>query len=289
MSSSSVEQVSAAATHAAAAAAPRCMSGPAPSATFDGMEAMRGTEAARESVSARPSAAREFERGLILSHLNSVTILPAHRIATPGMSGGSSVQQLLQLVKKNFIVKARNRRATLSEFLFVLYFLAIVIFLVKVNERQLSEYPSLPSLPLAAPAPLGITKQATNLTYLYLANPPQSPDQYLPQWCAPSRVELLSRIMQSELFAGYPAQTHADALGRSAARSLRLRPTRRASPQSRLLQWQSFKLTFPPKYFHFRASIQRTACTQRFQMRHSGSAPRLSCLLFLTLLAAIRS
>ncbi len=42
------------------------MSGAAPSATFDGLEAMGGTEAARESVSTRPSAARELERGLIL-------------------------------------------------------------------------------------------------------------------------------------------------------------------------------------------------------------------------------
>ena len=151
------------------------------------------------------------------------------------MSGGSSAQQLLQLVKKNFIVKARNRRATLSEYLFVIYFLAIVIFLVKITSRQLSEYPSLPSLPLAAPAPLGISRQATNLTYLYFATPPQSPTEYLPQWCAPSRpvqVELLARIMQSEVFAGIPAQEHADALRRSAAPSLRSRPTRRTSPPS---------------------------------------------------------
>jgi hypothetical protein len=103
------------------------------------------------------------------------------------MSGGSSVQQLLQLVKKNFIVKARNRRATLYEFLFVVYFLGIVIFLVKITSNQLSEYPSLPSLPLVAPAPLGISRQATNLTYLYFATPPHTPAQYLPQWCAPPR------------------------------------------------------------------------------------------------------
>ena len=155
------------------------------------------------------------------------------------MFGGSSIQQLLQLVKKNFIVKARNRRATLSEFFFVVYFLAIVIFLVKISSRQLSEYPSLPSLPLSAPAPLGISRQARNLTYLYLATPPQSPTQYLPQWCAPTRpiqVKLLSRIMQPEMFAGYPAQTHADALRRTAARSLHLHRTRRTSPPSRLLR-----------------------------------------------------
>jgi hypothetical protein len=151
------------------------------------------------------------------------------------MSGGSSAQQLLQLVKKNFIVKARNRRATLSEYLFVVYFLAIVIFLVKITSRQLSEYPSLPSLPLAAPAPLGISRQATNLTYLYFATPPQSPTEYSPQWCAfsrPVQVEQLARIMQSEVFAGIPAQERADALRRSAAPSLRSRPTRRTSPPS---------------------------------------------------------
>jgi hypothetical protein len=95
-------------------------------------------------------------------------------------------QQFLQLCKKNFTVKVRNKRASLSEFFFVVYFLAIVIFIVKANSSQLSSYPSLPALPSNAPAVLGLglglDLQARNLTYLYLQNLPRTSTP--PQWCA---------------------------------------------------------------------------------------------------------
>ena len=95
------------------------------------------------------------------------------------------MQQFVQLCKKNFIVKARNKRATIAEFVFVLYFLGIVIFVVKSNSKQLSSYPSLPALPLDAPVPLGldlsVDRQASNLTYLYYQNPPQA--RTPPAWC----------------------------------------------------------------------------------------------------------
>jgi hypothetical protein len=97
----------------------------------------------------------------------------------------SGMQQLFQLCKKNFIVKVRNKRASLAEFFFVLYFLGIVVLVVKLNSKQLSSYPSLPVLPQSGPVPLGLDlgtdRQARNLTYLYYLSPPQSrqpPDWY---------------------------------------------------------------------------------------------------------------
>ena len=82
---------------------------------------------------------------------------------------GGDIQQLLQLCKKNFIVKARNRRATILELAFSLYFLFIIIFLIKfAYSRQLSSYSALPTLPLTSPSPLGTTSQlALPLTCLY--------------------------------------------------------------------------------------------------------------------------
>ena len=80
------------------------------------------------------------------------------------------IQQLLQLCKKNFIVKARNKRATILELAASLYFLIIVVVVVKLLQNQLSFYPELPTLPLAAPTPLGSSPGpplALPLTCLY--------------------------------------------------------------------------------------------------------------------------
>jgi hypothetical protein len=94
------------------------------------------------------------------------------------------MQQFVQLCKKNFIAKARNKRAVFLELYFVLLYLGLVIFLVKINSSQLSAYPALPALPLASPAPLGPYQQSRNLTYLYWKNPPQGPNSPLaqPDW-----------------------------------------------------------------------------------------------------------
>ena len=83
------------------------------------------------------------------------------------MPHGSSTQQFLALCKKNFIVKARNKKATAYEILCTLYFLGIAIILVTANQKQLSSYPALPALPLTAPSPLGTEQLATPLTCLY--------------------------------------------------------------------------------------------------------------------------
>jgi hypothetical protein len=81
------------------------------------------------------------------------------------------MEQFLQLCKKNFIVKARSKKATAYEYCSSLYFLIIVIILVKLNQRQLTSYPALPTLPQAAPSPLGtpsfIKPLALPLTCLY--------------------------------------------------------------------------------------------------------------------------
>jgi hypothetical protein len=109
----------------------------------------------------------------------------------------SGMQQLVQLCKKNFIVKVRNKRASLAEFFSVVYFLAIVILLVKLNARQLSSYPKLPVLPQSGPVllglDLGIDRQARNLTYLYYRTPPQSRTQ--PDWYQISRSLLLAAFL----------------------------------------------------------------------------------------------
>ena len=81
---------------------------------------------------------------------------------------GGDIQQLLQLCKKNFIVKARNRRATILELAFSLYFLFIIVLITYAFSRQLSSYSALPTLPLTSPSPLGTTSQlALPLTCLY--------------------------------------------------------------------------------------------------------------------------
>ena len=83
---------------------------------------------------------------------------------------GDDMQQFLQLCKKNFIVKARNKRATILELGASLYFLIIVVVVVKLLQNQLSFYPELPALPLAAPTPLGSSPGpplALPLTCLY--------------------------------------------------------------------------------------------------------------------------
>jgi len=83
---------------------------------------------------------------------------------------GDDMQQFLQLCKKNFIVKARNKRATILELGASLYFLILVVVVVTLLQKQLSFYPELPALPLAAPSPLGSSPGpllALPLTCLY--------------------------------------------------------------------------------------------------------------------------
>jgi hypothetical protein len=91
------------------------------------------------------------------------------RIPAPKMQLGGDMQQLLQLSKKNFIVKARNKRATLLELWFSLFCLYMIILLIKLPFNDLSSYEALPTLPLLAPSPLGTptSQLALPLTCLY--------------------------------------------------------------------------------------------------------------------------